>query len=1015
MYCPQCGRDNRAGAAFCDSCGSRLGAGQASESAFVGRGEELRRLEHALSQARGGAGRLLLVGGEPGIGKSRLAREAATRAAGLGFRVLWARCLEDPGAPPYWPWLQLLRGWLEQSDDGQLREILGDQAGLLADLLPELRQRLPDLESPARLTDPTRARFRLFEAIVRLWQRLARRQPLLLVIDNLHAADSASLRLLAFLAPELAEESMLVFTTYRDVAVSGSHPLADTISELIGLPHCDRLLLRGLSRAETDRLLRDLGGHHPPPESLAAAIHDHSEGNPLFVRELAQTLIRQGLLGTQSGSPPDTVQVPIPEGVRDVLRQRLNGLTAGCRDVLAVAAVVGRTFELELLLGLAGNQTTGEVLEALDEAMTARLIEERAQPGRYQFSHALIREVLYEELPATRRLHLHQQVGGELVRLYGEGSTAHLPRLAYHFSQAAPLGSAPHATRYAAEAGARADQLLAYEEAVRLYALALRLQTRYAASDDATHRHLLLALGTAQCRAGEYGESRATFSSAAASARRHGSAEDLAHAALGYEEASWRPGLSGTSACRVLQDAGAAVGDADPALQARLLSALTRAQIFTGDVESSAQTQQRAVALARQLDEPSILAAALCSGLSARWQPERLEERLHAAAEAIRLAEQAGDWELTFDALSWQLFDLLEAADMTAVRGTLDNYTRLAEKLGQPFYAYIGLSFRAMLALMEGQFDASEALAREALALGRRQSLDAFGVFSMQMFSIERERGRLGEVAPLLERFLAGTSGNAVWRPGLALLYTELGRLDAARAELDRLAAGDFAAVPRDGLWVTCLAYLAEVCTVLGDAARAAVLYRYLAPYAGHNIVAGTTVACYGSADRFLGLLAAACGDGEAAARHFEAALALDGATGARPWVAHTQYHYAALLLESGWDDGARAADRLREAQSAARALGMATLEQRTERLLRKIGHAAGDGANAAGLSRRELQVLSLLVAGRSNREIAARLFVSPNTVANHVRSILGKTGTSNRTEAAAFARHHNLLETSQS
>ncbi|HYW03213.1 MAG TPA: AAA family ATPase, partial [Gammaproteobacteria bacterium] len=643
MNCPRCGRDNRAGAAYCDGCGNPLSTARIPGSSFVGRDDELLALHEALGRAASGQGRLFLIGGEPGIGKSRLAQECAMHAAGLGFQVLWGRCLEDPGAPPYWPWLQLLRAWLNAIDDAHLEEAVGEDGIVLLDLLPELGRRLPGLKQEPPLADATHARFRLFEAIVRLWQRSAGQQPLLLILDNLHAADAASLRLLNFLAPEIAASPLMVFGTWRTSELSRQHPLASTLSELAGHGHARRLVLAGLERHDADRLLAELSGLPEPPATLAAAVFAHSEGNPLFIRELAQTLLQQDLLRPGRNPPGEGMQMPIPEGIRDVLRQRVARLSESCAEVLATAAVIGRRFELELLAGLEAGRGMANLLEALDEALSARLIEELAQPGRYQFSHALIRETLYDELPTTRRLRLHRDIGEQLVALHADVSETGLSRLAWHFAQAAPLGTATRAIDYASRAGGRADALLAYEESVRLYRMALELQERYGDGGDADYCRLLLAMGTAQYRAGEYVQAMATFRNAATNARRRGAAEDLARAALGYEEASWRPGLPGTTARQLLQDALAAVGSGNPRLEARLLSALTRALIFTGEVERSREVQQRAVGLARGLDDPALLAGTLCAGLSARWQPERLEERLETAQEAAVLAERAGD------------------------------------------------------------------------------------------------------------------------------------------------------------------------------------------------------------------------------------------------------------------------------------------------------------------------------------------------------------------------------------
>jgi len=1010
MICPECGRENRPQAAFCDGCGHPLAPGAGDDGGFVGRQDELRVLHEGLERAVQGTAGLFLVAGEPGIGKSRLARECAADAAGLGFQVLWGRCLEDSSTPPYWPWLQLIRGRLGSVDDARLADLVGDDAPLLIDLLPDLAERLGEVESAAPLGVAAQARFRLFEAIVRLWQRIASEQAALLVLENIHAADPVSLRLLEFLAAELPRAPLVILATCRDLELAPGSGVARTVAELSRVPHCHRLDLAGLTRAETDRLLCHLGKQRAPPPELAAAVHANSDGNPLFIREWAQSLEHKGLFGPDFRYGERQVHVPVPEGIREVLRQRLGRLSPGCRDLLAAAAVVGRAFELELLVGLEEGLAIEAVLERLDEAARARLVDALAQPGRYQFSHALIRETLYEELPAARRLQLHRLVGERLAALHGEPSLTHLARLADHFMRSAPLGTAARAMACALEAAERADSLLAYEEAARLYTLGLDLQARYGEADEAERCRLLLGLGAAQYKAGDFVEALATFRRAAANARARHATEDLARAALGFEDASWRPGFPGAAASRLLQESVAAAGPDDSPLKARLLGALTRALIFSGDVERATEVQASAVAIARRLGDPSVLAAVLRSGLSARWCPERLAERLDAAAEVTVLAERAGDWDMVFEGLSWQMFDLLEVADMAAVHAVLERHVRLAQELHQPFYRYIGVSFRAVLALAQGRFDSSERSTREALELGRRQGLDALGVFSLQMFTLERERGRLAALAPLLERFLAQASAGAVWRPGLALMYVELDRLDAARVEFDRLAADDFAAVARDGLWVSCLAYLAEVCAALGDEVHADALYRKLLPYAGRNVVAGTTVACYGAADRFLGMLAATAGRRDTAARHFEDAIALDGRTGFRTWLAHSRYEYAHHLLRGAVaGDRAKAASLLQGARAEAETLGMHGLLRRIESLASRGRPEAEAAANPAGLSRREREVLQLLVLGKSNRDIADRLFVSPNTVANHVRNILAKTRTRNRTEAAAYARRHGV------
>jgi DNA-binding NarL/FixJ family response regulator len=651
---------------------------------------------------------------------------------------------------------------------------------------------------------------------------------------------------------------------------------------------------------------------------------------------------------------------------------------------------------------------------ALEEALAATVIEQAADRGCYQFSHALIRETLYEEIPATRRARLHLRVGTALEALHGRDPMSNLAALAHHYCAALPGGDAAKAVEYARRAAERADELFAYEEAARYYRLALQALEALGARDDATRRcRLLIALGEAQTKAGENLQAAEILQQAAESAKALGVAPDLARAAVGFEEATWRPGMPGDAAVRLLRDALAGLAEEDSVLRAQVLSSLTRALIFTGALEEATHVHEQAVTMARRTGDPAALGAALRAMIPARWLPTRFGPRLATTLELNQIAKQIGNSELYLDAASWRLFDLMELGDLETRAVEFEEYTRLADELRQPFYHYIGVSSRAMLALFEGRFEECERFAQQALEVGSRMpGLDAAGIFGMQMFSLRREQGRLKEVAPLIAHFVRTTPEAATWRPGLALIYSELGFEDQARTEFEVLAADDFAAVPQDGLWITCIAYLAEVCAFLGDADRAAALYSALAPCDGRNIVAPPNVACFGAAARYLGMLAATMRRWPDAERHFEAALEMNARQGARPWLAHTQYQYAVMLLDrKGPDDRERAIALLEGALAVSRDLGMQALAERAAALSQAAGSQPGKVRYPAGLSRREVEVLRLVAAGKGNREIAERLFVSHNTVANHVRSILTKTNTANRTEAATFAVQHSLLE----
>jgi DNA-binding CsgD family transcriptional regulator len=394
--------------------------------------------------------------------------------------------------------------------------------------------------------------------------------------------------------------------------------------------------------------------------------------------------------------------------------------------------------------------------------------------------------------------------------------------------------------------------------------------------------------------------------------------------------------------------------------------------------------------------------------------PEHTQQRLAYATEIVPIATAEDAKELLNDALFWRVYCLLELGDMPAMDAAIEAHADLSQELQQPLYLCLVTQFRAMRALLAGRFADSEHLAQEALAIGQSlQTENIAGIFGLQMFTLRREQARLRELEPAVRYFVQQHTAAAAWCPGLALIYSELGRTREARTEFEYLARYDFTDLPRDALWMASMTYLTDVCTFLGDTARAALLYELLLPYAERTVVIGNAVACYGAMSRYLGLLAATMGHWDTAAQYFEDALAMNAHMDARPWLAHTQYAYASMLLARNHpSDSDKSSALLDAALVTARELGMRALE---ERLTARLGQTSTPLPPAApstldDLSQREVEVLRLLAAGRSNRDIAEALYISLNTVATHVRNILTKTGTANRTEAAAYALRHGLL-----
>jgi len=402
-----------------------LTSNESRESGFIGRQQEMAVLADALDDALSGRGQMVMLAGEPGIGKTRLAQELASRAESLGAQVLWGWCYEHAGAPPYWPYVQPIRAYVESADAQQLSSQMGSGGAAIAEIVPELRAKLSDLGQPAA-AEPEQARFRLFDSVATFLKNAAQSQPMLFVVDDLHWADESSLLLLEFLAREIAASPLLILGTYRDVEVTGRHPLSQTLGNLVRERHFRRVQLGGLTQQEVGEFVEASKGVTLPGDALET-IHSRTEGNPLFVNEVVELINPEQI--TEDRAWADI----IPEGVREAIGRRLSRLSETCNQVLRTASVIGREFDFSLLSGLDSDISADGVLEALDEALEAKVIEALpARLERYQFGHALIQQALYEEMSPIRRVRAHTRVGETLEQLHqselGEYRSWHIGR-----------------------------------------------------------------------------------------------------------------------------------------------------------------------------------------------------------------------------------------------------------------------------------------------------------------------------------------------------------------------------------------------------------------------------------------------------------------------------------------------------------------------------------------------------------------------------------------------------------
>jgi DNA-binding SARP family transcriptional activator len=895
-----------------------------ARAVFVGRERELGELRSGLDSAFAGRGRLFLVSGEPGIGKSRLADEVATEARERGAQVLVGRCWEAGGAPAYWPWVQTIRAYLPNRDPERLRLELGSGASDLAQIVPELVELFPDLATPPAL-DPEGARFRLFDATALFLKNAANAQPLILVLDDLHAADAPSLLLLQFVAGELPQARVMILGAYRDIEPTLGEPLSSALAELTRQTATRPLPLAGLEEREVASFIEQSEGVQPT-QDLVAVVHRETEGNPLFVGEVVRLLASERRLIDFRDEEPSRLR--IPESVRAVIGSRLRRFSEGCKTLLSTASVLGRDVDLDAL-ALVSGLGKDELLDMLDEALAARALVEvpgvAAAAGRIRFSHALIRDVLYDEMSPARRVRLHRQVGEALERLYAQDPEPHLAELAHHFTAAAVGGDVDKAIDYARRAGERAARLLAYEEAVRLFQVALQALESTGRRDDDGHGELLLALGDAQTRSGEEPTAKETFLRAAELARRAESPERLARAALGYGgRFVWARAGTDRNVVPLLESALAALEENDSPLRVRVLARLAGALRDQRAREPRAALSAEAVEMARRIGDPSTLAYALQGRCMAIFWPENPEERIAIANELLQLAENVGDREQAAAARYYRMMFQLELGDMPAVSAGLDEYALLAEELRQPAQLWLLLATRATLALFEGRLEEAEALIEEALEVGRHaQGADAVLSHRIHLFTLRWQQGRLDGLEEILIRSAEEYPARPMFRCMLARLYADLAREADARRALDDLAADDFATLPRTNEWLFSLGFLADVAEYLGDAARARTLYDLLSPHAARNASTSDYIST-GSVARPLGILASILARWQNAERHFEDALEMNERMGARPWAARTQHDYARMLLrrdEPG--DRERAATLLSSCLETFRELGM--------------------------------------------------------------------------------------------
>ena len=658
------------------------------------------------------AGRIVLLAGDAGIGKTTLIAELARQVHGAGAIVLAGRSPRET-VVPYQPFLEALRHWALNALVADVRANTREYGPELARLIPELRRRVPDLPPPPQ-DEPETERYRLFEAVVGLFDDLSRSAPVLLVLDDLQWADRPTLLLLRHLARATNPARVLILGSYR------SAERGDTFTNALTELRRDRLAseldIKGLDEAETAELVRLRAGE-APARAFARALYEETEGNPFFVEEIIRHLIEAGVkVGSASAS--ELQRFGLPEGVKQVIAFRLMRLEAPAAELLRVAAVIGRDVDGELLERVV-QLGDDEFLAALEEALGAvLLVESDERPGSYLFSHALIRETLYESMSALRRARIHKRVGEAIEAAQGRRHERYLPELAYHFTRGADPDDAEKAITYALRAGEQATTMLAHEEAAEHYARALDVQGRFQPEASERRCELLLRLGEARVRGGERALGSSAFRDAAALAEQLGDGASLARAAIGASRLYVQPpGVVDAELIAMIERA-LELEPERSIVRVRLLACLCGAIYYSPERDRMAALSDEAMEIADELGDPEARAYACSARRRVLWDAPHLAERIEVSTEMLTLARQIGNLELQLQAHAWLVVDLLERGDLDAVDAQLDAFEAGADRLRQPLFEWNAILWRAMRALLAGSLSLADQLAAEALAAG---------------------------------------------------------------------------------------------------------------------------------------------------------------------------------------------------------------------------------------------------------------------------------------------------------
>ena len=955
---------------------------------LVGRGVELSILGEYLDAALRGEPRLVLCRGEPGIGKTRLAQELAARATVRGVPAVWGRGVESDGAPPYWPWRQLLRATGEVVD---LRQPADDNR-----LTADLGLLAPDLFPTTEGVDAgtSEDRFRQFDAVGRLLRAVAARMPFVVVLDDVHWADQPSLLLLQHVARTLTDERLLFMVNYRETERTHSA----IVTELLREPVTRELHLAGLPAPAVAKQLASAVGTEVS-DAEAEEVRALTGGNPFFVGELARVLEDR-----RAGVRPSLVTT----SVREAIGGRLHRLSPECVRLLQAASVVGHEVPIPLAAAVAGVPVAG-CLGPFDEAVAAGFVEVGPAPTAYQFTHALVRDAIEAGLPTSERVRLHRRAAEAIEQANGGRIEPHLFDLARHWEVAAVQGDTATAAMWAGRAAEEAMRGLAFEEAARLFRLALDLGRLDL--DDLDRCRLLLRLGSALHSSADVNARLDVCLQAAAVARRIGRPDLIAEAALILEGVFGYP--DSDLATRRLCDEAMAHLDPDHAtLRARVTARFAEACMYLNDEETAGPASEEALVLATNCADSGALVAALRARQLVCEGPDGVDEREGLAERMLALAREDHNPGLEMQGRLWRVDAAFERGDLLTAARELEALAPLVQEVGGPWARWQLLRGQGVLAQAQARFADARRLAEDAFTAIARTGhpiagLPRAGLLQTVGHHIGQDRESLGAYGLVDRTVDAGDfpSSAVMMVLGPAHVLVECGRLTEAAA-LYRSLGPAVGWRPHAHATLAAYAFGILVAAALDAGDDVIALRRLLSPYRGLHVASGAGAVAYaGPTELWLGVAACHLGLLDDAVDDLEQAVKSCAVNRADGFHAEAQYELGAVLARrAGPGDLTRARSLVADAARRTGELGMTPLAAKSADLIEQL-RAAG---MRTPLTRRELDVAGLVAKGLTNREIAEQLYLSERTAQNHVQHILTKLALSNRSQIAVWMTGRN-------